>query len=272
MIYTVIVCAAVVISFFLLPVLFPGEYPASEDIDFSELLTTPVVWAYVLGLLLASLAINFLLHLRLVVGSKHLLALFTGRYREPIEERRVFVFVDLIGSTGIAQALGPLEFAHFKHDFFCDVTDVVAHLDGQIIQYVGDEVMLSWSVASAARRGAPLLLSAEAAAVLDSREAYYQRRYGQLPRFRTGIHAGTVVVAQLGDQRRDIVYSGDVVNTAARLLQACRPQGVDLLISAEALALMPAEVSAGFVHVGDLELRGRAATLAVCGREVTQLT
>ncbi len=255
--------SAVAVSYLILQFLFPEFFRAASRPPFVEILTYPQFWIFVGLLLLASLAINFFLHLRLVVGAPHLRALFIGRYREPVLEQRVFVFIDLVDSTSIAQEIGALQFTHFKHDFFSDLSDAVLDTEGQIIQYVGDEVMLSWTSAAARLTGGPLNFLALARTRLEGREEHYLQTYGFTPRFRTGVHAGEVVVAEVGDVRRDIVYSGDVVNTAARLLQACRPSGVTLLISREAHDLMPEAFRQNFEAREAIELRGRAEPLHV---------
>jgi len=45
----------------------------------------------------------------------------------------------------------------------------------------------------------------------------YLERYGIVPEFKAGLHGGAVVTAEIGDIKKDIVHSGDTVNTAARV-------------------------------------------------------
>ena len=263
LVYAAVAFVAVTFSYLALELLLPGLFDDARRPPLLEVITYYRFWIFIGLLLLASLAINFFLHLRLVVGANHLRALFTGRYREPVKQDRVFVFIDLIDSTAIAQALGPLKFTHFKHDFFSDLSDAVLGTRGQIVQYVGDEVMLTWLAADASATGGPLEFIALAHERLEQRADYYRATYGYLPRFRTGVHCGSVVVAEVGDIRRDIVYSGDVVNTAARLLQACRPNGHSVLVSRAAIELMPEAFRQNFVARAALELRGRSDLLDV---------
>ena len=263
LLYTAVAFVSVAFSYLTLELLLPGLFADAQRPGLAEVLRYYRFWIFIGLLLLASLAINFFLHLRLVVGARHLAALFTGRYREPVQEDRAFVFIDLVDSTAIAQSLGPLRFTHFKHDFFSDLSDAVLATRGQIVQYVGDEVMLTWPARSAAETGGPLEFIALTHERLRDREAYYGATYGHVPRFRTGVHAGTVVVAEVGDVRRDIVYSGDVVNTAARLLQACRPNGHAALLSRDVVELVPEGLRGGFRPREPLSLRGRSDLLEV---------
>jgi adenylate cyclase len=51
--------------------------------------------------------------------------------------------------------------------------------------------------------------------------------------FGIGIHTGTVTTGGLGSERLETGTLGDAVNVAARLEQATRQVGVDVIISAE---------------------------------------
>lgn len=216
---------------------------------------------FIILMILASFIVNFVLHLRLTIGPEHLTALFTGRYRVPVEEERVFVFIDLIDSTAIAQRLGALDFTHFKHDFFSDLTEPLMQTGGTIVQYVGDEVMITWKRDMLSKKHDPLLFLQLSRKQISANGGRYMQRFGTIPAFRTGVHAGTIVVAEVGDSRRDIVYSGDVVNTSARLLQACRPNNVNVLISAVAIQWLGIDTFPNFHEKGELLLRGRAEAL-----------
>ena len=54
-----------------------------------------------------------------------------------------------------------------------------------------------------------------------------------MPEFKAGLHAGEVVSAQIGGLKREVVYSGDVLNTTARIRSLCGELGEDLLVSRE---------------------------------------
>ena len=262
LVYTIVVGAAVIAGRTILFHFFPEEANGAVWRPLGEMWDDFRVRRFIILLFLASFALNFILHLRLHLGPRNLEAIFTGKYRLPVLEERLFVFIDLIDSTAIAQRIGPLEFTHFKHDFFCDLARPVQRTGGHIVQYVGDEVMITWRRRDLHAAYDPMRFLRLARLRVGRRRAYYLERYGAVPTFRTGIHAGHVVVAEVGDSRRDIVYSGDVVNTAARLLQACRPERCSVLVSREALAWLPGggrltdpdEAAARSCH---LELRGR---------------
>jgi adenylate cyclase len=90
----------------------------------------------------------------------------------------------------------------------------------------------------------------------------YARDFGTVPRFRGGLHGGTVTGGELGDLRQQIVFVGDILNTAARLEEYAKRSSLDLVVSGallERLAL-PAGIIAA--RCGELVLRGKEARVA----------
>ena len=56
-----------------------------------------------------------------------------------------------------------------------------------------------------------------------------------MPAFRAALHCGEIVAGEIGDVRREIAYVGDTLNVAARLLDAAKTLGHDVLVSADLL-------------------------------------
>jgi adenylate cyclase len=251
-----------------------GRVPESlfGEKTFAEFVTDRSFLSLLVLLLLASFIVNLSVQLRRVLGPRTLLTLIVGRYRKPVREERAFLFLDLTDSTRIAEELGPLRFTDFKNDFFVDVAEAVLETRGRIFQYVGDEAVVTWPLDDAVRRGGPLLCFFLVEDLVARRQRYYQRRYGFVPRFKGGVHGGEVVTAEIGDIRRDIVHSGDVVNTTARIEGQCRPLGRRLLASESLVALMRADRPEmdqvfQFETVGRIELRGKADAVGLVSVE-----
>lgn len=265
LLYGVAIVSFVAFVQYVLAAFLPIDSVHGVEPSVGNIVSDPRAARFVLLLFAATFVVNFLLHLQLIVGSAHLRAIFAGSYRLPVEEERVFVFVDLIGSTATALRLGDLAFTHLKHDIFCDFAEPIREAGGQIVQYVGDEVMLTWPVGRLSAKHDPVACLAAMRRRLRERGAHYESSYGAVPDFRVGAHAGRVVVAEIGDTYRDIVYSGDTVNTAARLLQACRPLGVGVLLSSGLLELLAQRCGTDVptIALEPLVLRGRERPLAV---------
>ena len=229
--------------------------------------------ALVALLLLASFAVNLSVQLRRVLGPQTLTALLIGRYRRPVREERAFLFLDLTDSTPTAERLGPLHFTDFKNDFFTDVAEAVLATRGRIFQYVGDEAVVTWPLGEAVATAAPVQCFFLAEALVARRAAHYERRYGAVPRFKAGLHGGEVFTAEIGEIRRDIVHSGDTVNTTARIEGMCRPLGRRFLLSDDFAARVAEAppVRAGrytFEPVGEIELRGKGEPVGLVAVEL----
>jgi len=251
-----------------------GRVPESlfGDKTFVEFVTDKSFLNLLVLLLFASFIVNLSVQLRRVLGPRTLLTLLLGRYRRPVEEDRAFLFLDLTDSTRIAEELGPLRFTDFKNDFFVDVAEAVLETRGRIFQYVGDEAVVTWPLDYAVSRAGPLLCFFLVEDLVARRTRYYESRYGFVPRFKAGVHGGEVVTAEIGDIRRDIVHSGDVVNTTARIEGQCRPLGRRLLASASIVEMMRTgrpkmDQVFQFEPVGEIELRGKADAVGLISVE-----
>ncbi|WP_412069723.1 adenylate/guanylate cyclase domain-containing protein [Rubrivirga sp. IMCC43871] len=234
-----------------------------NDPAFLAFAESGVLFRFMVFLLASSFVVNLMLQLRRVLGPETLRALFLGTYRRPRHEERAFAFLDLTDSTVWAERLGPLAFTDFKNDFFADVAEPVLATGGRIVQYVGDEVMVSWPMKRAEHDAAPLRFYFLVEARVAARADRYRDRYGAVPAFKCGVHGGEVVTAEVGDLKRDIVHSGDVVNTAARIEGECRPRGHRLLISDEMLARMPSLAEATHTALGPAALRGKSQSVGL---------
>lgn len=83
------------------------------------------------------------------------------------------------------------------------------------------------------------------------------KKFGLVPTFKAGIHSGQVVVGEIGIIKRDITYSGDVLNTASRIQSMCHELKSEVLASSHLLKTfsMPAQFVAN--AVGAVRLKGK---------------
>ena len=68
---------------------------------------------------------------------------------------------------------------------------------------------------------------------IQDRAEYYTAQYGFVPEFKAGLHIGPVVATEVGEIKSEIVFHGDVMNTAARIQALCNSEGVGLLLSGD---------------------------------------
>lgn len=189
-----------------------------------------------------------------------LISMFMGRYHRPHEVERIFMFLDLSNSTTIAEKMGHIKFFDLLKDFFNDMTDPILNSQGEIYQYVGDEIVISWPVRkSIIEHVQPVACFFRIEKGIKDRSEYYLKEYGLVPVFKAAIHKGHVVVGEMGIIKREIVYSGDILNTTSRMMEQCTVFHQKLIISNEVLELIPQDKKQNYelLHLGELALRGK---------------
>lgn len=205
----------------------------------------------------------FVLHVSRLVGGRTLRDLVLGRYHGPRAEDRFFLFVDVVGSTGSAQRIGPLGMHRFLNRVFSLAADPVADHHGEIYQYVGDEMVVTWTVRHGRIGARPIACFFAIDHALSTASGMFDRDFGVVPAIRGALHAGAVVTGEVGESKRDIVFHGDVMNTASRLEQAARDLGHQLLVSGDARRLLGSGDAYRFSDLGPQTLRGRTGSVEV---------
>ena len=192
-----------------------------------------------------------------LVGYRTFMALLLGKYRRPYAERRFFLFVDVVGSTAIAERLGALASHRFLAAVFSAVAEPVELSRGEIYQYVGDEIVVTWVEAGgvADARALRCFFAMRAALAADANR--FVQRFGVQPELRAALHLGEVIAGEVGQVRRAIVFHGDVMNTTGRLEQATREVRCFFIASAQALASLGPAPGMRIHDLGALALRGR---------------
>ncbi len=154
-----------------------------------------------------------------------------GRYFLPKNETRIFMFADIRDATRIAEKLGEHEYFNFLKDFFNDIAPAIMQTRGEVYQYVGDEVVITWKMKNGVKNANALRCYYRMKSIIYKKSVKYYKRYNALPDFKVGFHYGQVMVGELGKIKRDIAFSGDVLNTTARIQATCNDRGVDILAS-----------------------------------------
>ncbi len=200
-----------------------------------------------------------LLQIGRLVGDQTLRDIVLGRYHRSRPEERFFLFVDIVGSTPLAERVGIDAVHRFLGEVFRLASDPIDEHDGDVHQYVGDEVVITWTVAGGRARARPLACFFEIERALERAASGFERDFGAVPRLRAALHAGPVITGEVGGSRRAIVYHGDVMNTTARIEQATRDLGHRFLASDEAVTRLEGLEGFELEDLGRRELRGRAA-------------
>ncbi len=206
-----------------------------------------------------SVVFNFLLQNGRLLGPKVMANFITGRYHRPRSETRVVLFMDLKSSTTIAEKLGDKIYLEFMSEAFADMTEAIISRRAEIYKYVGDEIILTWSLSRGIADNNCLKFPLEIQRLFVASAGRYQSRYGHIPQFRTGIHVGDLVIGEVGVLKREIALIGDVMNTTARIAGHCRECGHDLLISKDLLEKLAGDPDLNVIPLGTVALRGKIA-------------
>ncbi len=179
--------------------------------------------------------------------------------KEIKEVERVFMFLDMISATTIAEKLGHLKYFELLKDFFEDLAQPIKTYYGEIYQYVGDEVVISWPIEKGIENGNCLRCFFSIADTIKNLEEKYLSKYQLVPGFKAGIHCGKVITGMVGGFKQEVVYTGDVLNTTSRIEGQCNHYNVNLLFSDDLKRKLTSLNGWEFKEIGRINLRGKKA-------------
>jgi adenylate cyclase len=170
------------------------------------------------------------------------------------EARDVAVlFVDIIGSTTLAEDRPPEEVVELLNRFFEVVIDVVHDHDGWINKFEGDAALAVW--------GAPVELEGKQTAALRAARVIARRLEAEVPDIKAGIgvSCGTAVAGNVGTRERyEYTVIGDPVNEAARLTGLAKKVPARVVASCAAVAVATAEEAAHWKELEPVTVRGKS--------------
>lgn len=216
---------------------------------------------YALGV---SAVLFSVMRVRDLIGTDVFVSLLIGRYHKPVREERVFLFLDVTGSTRFAETFGDFKAQEFLGAFFQAIAEPVRSHWGSIEDYVGDMAIITWPLARGVGDGRCVACVFAIEDAIARERAQWERVFGTVPRFRAALHAGPVITAEVGVDRHKIAYFGDTVNLTGRLEALSKSLGVPFLISTDLLdriSALPAGIMAE--PLGEYTVRGRESPIAV---------
>jgi adenylate cyclase len=192
-------------------------------------------------------------------------SLRTSRPSRIGEERYlVSMFVDMRGSTRLAEKRLPFDTVFIVNRFLGAVSQAVTECGGQPNQFVGDGQLALFGLSTDPQTACRQALKAAAtiAANVDELNLFLKHDLREPIQFGIGIHAGEVIIGDIG-YREHMVFTalGDAVNVAARLQDMTKSLACEAVISEEV------RVSAGLAADGlpeqEVAIRGRAEPMII---------
>jgi adenylate cyclase len=170
------------------------------------------------------------------------------------------VFVDLVGSTAMAEVLPPDEVVETLNDFFDVVVRAVDGQGGWVNKFEGDGALCIFGVPGAQPDHAARAL--RAARLLTLAVGGLADRHPGLAAG-IGVSSGQVVAGNVGTEARyEYTVIGPAVNEAARLTEVAKGRAVKVLASGEAVHRAGGEADR-WRDVGTVALRGRQAPTVI---------
>jgi adenylate cyclase len=254
-----------ILVIFLIILSFINTLITHEEQSFYQL-SSPV-WTFftrytIVGILLyiASIVVitQFYAEFRESIGQNTLNNFFLGKYHHPVEEERIFMFVDMKSSTTIAEKLGHVKYFEMLKEYFVDLSGAVIDHAGAIYQYAGDEMILTWKLKDGLKKNNSVECFFAMKRTLELQAEKYNSKFGLLPEFKAGLHYGKVTAGEIGSLKKEIIFTGDVLNTSARIQALCNQFGAELLISEDLVKILNLSASYGMISVGETLLKGRS--------------
>lgn len=206
-----------------------------------------------------------LLQIRRLHRPGDLIKYVVGKYHLPEEVNKIFLFVDLKSSTAIAEKIGNTNYSSFLIDYFHDMTGAILMSKAEIYQYIGDEIILTWSFNNGIKHARCINCFFDIMTAIEFQKENYLKKYGVHPEFKAALHAGRVSVTWIGTIKKEIVYHGDVLNTAARIQDECNKYGQKFLISEYMLQNIELPEYLRSEFVGELQLKGKEKKVKIFG-------
>jgi adenylate cyclase len=235
--------------------IFPD--PVMQENKLLDMLGPELMSFFLLYFIFGILLINFISQVNKKFGAGNLLYMILGRYHHPQIEFRIFLFIDLKDSTTIAEKLGHIKYSRLLQAFFLDLNHVMSRYHGHIYQYVGDEAVITWRKPVGLKDLNCIRFYYAFRKRIERRSAYYLKRFELVPEFKAGIHMGEVTAAEVGINKKEIAYHGDVLNTASRIQQLCNEFGKPILATKTMVDYLPRR-DFNIQLLGEKRLKGKA--------------
>ncbi|MDE2377338.1 MAG: adenylate/guanylate cyclase domain-containing protein [Bradyrhizobium sp.] len=180
------------------------------------------------------------------------------------ERYLVSLFVDMRGSTQLAEKRLPFDTVFIVNRFLAAVSQAVIENGGQPNQFVGDGMLALFGLAANPETACRQALKAAGAIAvhLDELNELLSHDLRQPIRFGIGIHGGEVIIGDIG-YRDHIVFTalGDAVNVAARLQDMTKTLACQAIVSDE--VRRTAGLAEDALPQQEVAIRGRDEPMAV---------
>ena len=192
------------------------------------------------------------------LGHHVLLNFLSGKYHRPKKEKRIFMFLDMKNSTTIAEQLGHELYFNLLRDYYEVMSDPIINTSGEVYQYIGDEVVITWESTKGLANHHCIQCFRQIKERMNDNADAFKEKYGLAPDFKAGLHIGEVTTGEIGALKKEIFYTGDVLNTTARVQGLCNDFNTDLILTYDLLNRLDNPNQWKAEYIGELPLKGKS--------------
>ena len=208
--------------------------------------------------------IVFWMQMRVFIGSRTLNNLILGKYYKPKNEERIFMIVDIVGSTASTQQIGDSQFHAYLNKIFILFDQAIHKHGGEVHSYVGDAIFIMWPFEKNEKKNERIFKTLyELDKICKTKKDIITKEFNLPPTFRAAIHGGSIAVGEMGHRKRQITYLGNTLNLTSRLESLSKELEIPYLVSDEVLNRSSLPNSMKSVSLGDKAVKGSAKKLAV---------
>lgn len=215
------------IAIVMIVLLFESDKNGRSFLDF---LISKEILSFIIYSTVAGIVMSFIQEINKKLGPGNLLKFINGKFYSPEEDEKIFLFLDLKSSTKTAEILGHKNYSAMIQECFRDIS-IIDKYGGEFYQFVGDEAVITWPIVNEENACKAILGFFHYKTILEKKSDLYLGKYGIKPEFKGSIHGGKVMVAEVGEIKREIAFHGDPINTTARIQSMCNELGEVLLVS-----------------------------------------
>jgi adenylate cyclase len=187
------------------------------------------------------------------------------RPAQPGRERYIVsMFVDMRGSTKLAEQLLPFDTVFIINRFLTAVSQAVVDCGGHPNQFVGDGQLALFGLATNPQTACRQAIEAASriAIHVDALNEFLGTDVPEPLRFGIGIHGGEVIIGDIGSEEHTVFTAlGDPVNVAARLQDMTKALSCEVVLSED--VLKTANLPANNLPQVEVPIRGRVEPLVV---------
>ncbi len=112
------------------------------------------------------------------IGGKNIFYLMIGKYHRPVWEQKVFMFLDIKGSTNLVDSLGPEKSKRLFGKFMFDASEPITDNGGEIYRYQGDGFVATWDWEVALKPDGVFQAVDDLYAMVERERAEYEKSFG----------------------------------------------------------------------------------------------